>query len=174
MESIDQTDFSTASTDTSKALTRVMVLHPVACALAFIAFILAAGSGVIGAVAAALVTLVAWIVTVVVMVTDFVAFGLIKRHVNDDGSGSHASMSSPLPMFDSFMLTQHPEFSTAMWTLVAAMICLFLAFFIVLLTCCSSRRHRQTHVSKHADAGYANGTTTTTTRRHFWQRRSRY
>ncbi|TVY92895.1 pH-response regulator protein [Lachnellula willkommii] len=152
MDGADKTDFNTASTDTTKALTRVMVLHPVACGLAFIAFLLAAGSGVIGAVAAALVTAVTWIVTIVVMCTDFVAFGIIKRHVNRDGSGSYA------------------HFSTAMWTLVAAMICLFFAFFIVLLTCCSSRVHRQSHVSKHGDAGYENGTTTT--KRRFWQRRS--
>jgi len=154
MEGIDKTDFNLASTDTTKALTRVMVLHPVACGLAFIAFLLAAGSGVIGAVSAALVTAIAWIVTIVVMATDFVLFGIIKRHVNSDGSGSYA------------------HFSTAMWTLLAAMICLFFAFFIVLLTCCSSRIHRQSHVSKHGDAGYANGTTTT--KRRFWQRSSRY
>jgi hypothetical protein len=90
MEGIDKTDFNLESTDTTKALTRVMVLHPVACGLAFIAFLLAAGSGVIGAVSAALVTAVAWIVTIVVMATDFVLFGLIKRHVNSDGSGSYA------------------------------------------------------------------------------------
>lgn len=90
MDGADKTDFNTASTDTTKALTRVMVLHPVACGLAFIAFLLAAGSGVIGAVAAALVTAVTWIVTIVVMCTDFVAFGIIKRHVNRDGSGSYA------------------------------------------------------------------------------------
>ncbi|TVY64291.1 pH-response regulator protein palI/prr-5 [Lachnellula suecica] len=155
MEGIDNTDFNTASVDTSKALTRVMVLHPIACGLAFIAFLLAAGSGIIGAVAAAFLSAVAWIVTIVVMATDFVLFGIIKKHVNDDGSGSHA------------------YFSVGMWTLLAAMICLFFATFIVLFTCCSSRMHRQNHTSsKHAETGYANGTTTT--KRHFWQRRSRY
>jgi len=149
MEGVDKTDFNTASTDTTKALTRVMVLHPVACGLAFVAFVLAAGSGVIGAVSAALLLATAWLVCIVVMATDFVLFGIIKRHVNSDGSKSYA------------------HFSTGMWTLVVAMICLFLATFIVLFTCCSSRMHRQNHVSKHAENGYG----TTTTRRRFWQRR---
>jgi len=154
MAEIDKTDFTTASEDTSKALTRVMILHPVVCGLAFIAFLLALGSGFVGALFASLVAAVTWIITIVVMATDFVAFGLIKNHVNRDGSGSHA------------------YFTTGMWTILVAMICLFLATFIVLFTCCSSRMHRQNHVSKHGDAGYVNGTTTT--RRHFRQRMARY
>jgi len=148
---IDQTTFDKAGTNTSKALTRVMILHPIACGLAFIAFLLALGSGVCGAVFAAMVSAIAWVITVVVMATDFVAFGIIKRHVNNDGSGSKA------------------EFSVGMWTILAAMILLFFATFIVLFTCFSSRMHRQDRTTK--EAGYG---TTTTRKRHFWQRRSRY
>ncbi|KAH6683330.1 SUR7/PalI family-domain-containing protein [Halenospora varia] len=154
MEGIDNTDFSRASMDTSKALTRVMILHPIACGVSFIAFLLALGSGFCGAIAAAMVSVIAWIITIVVMITDFVLFGIIKRHVNNDGSGSNA------------------YFTTAMWTLLVAMLCLFLGTILVLLTCCSSRMHRQNKPTKHAESGYANGTTTT--RRHFWQRRTRY
>jgi uncharacterized membrane protein len=151
MSTIDNTQFTTAATDSSKALTRVMILHPIACGLAFIAFLLALGSGVCGAVFASMVAAIAWLVTLVVMVTDFVLFGIIKRHVNSDGSGSHAF------------------FTVGMWTILAAMIILFFATFIVLFTCFSSRMHRQDRTSK--EAGY-NGTTTT--RRRFWQRRNRY
>jgi len=147
----DNTNFNTASVDTSKALTRVMILHPVACGLAFIAFLLALGAGVCGAVFASFVAAVAWVVTLVVMVTDFVAFGIIKNHVNRDKSGSHA------------------RFGVGMWTILAAMILLFLATFIVLFTCFSSRMHRKDTVK--TEAGYANGTTT---KRRFWQRRNRY
>jgi len=43
MSQIDGTTFSTAATDSSKALTRVMILHPIACGVAFIAFLLALG-----------------------------------------------------------------------------------------------------------------------------------
>jgi len=152
MSEIDGTQFTTAATDSSKALTRVMILHPIACGVAFIAFLLALGSGFCGAILAAMVAAVAWLITLVVMVTDFVLFGIIKRHVNNDGSGSHAT------------------FSVGMWTLLAAMILLFFATFIVLFTCFSSRMHRQDRTSK--EAGYTNGTTTR--RRRFWQRRSRY
>jgi hypothetical protein len=152
MEAIDQTTFTTASIDTSKALTRVMILHPIACGLTFIAFLLAIGSGFCGAIFAASVAAISWIITVVVMATDFVAFGIIKNHVNSDGSGSHAT------------------FSVGMWTILAAMIILFFGTFIVIFTCFSSRIHRQNHTNK--ETGYVNNGTTT--RRHFWQRRSRY
>ena len=114
MAAVEPTDFSDASENTSKALTRVMVLHPVACALSFIAFLLALGSGFIGAIFAALVASLAFIVTVVVMACDFVLFGIVKNKVNDNDSDSYA------------------EFSAGMWTILAAMIMLFLATVIVL------------------------------------------
>jgi len=155
MSRIEGTDFSTASTDTSKALTRMMVLHPVACGLAFIAFLLSVGSGICGALFASIVSALTWVITVIVMATDFTLFGIVKNHVNKDGSGSHA------------------YYSTGMWTILAAMICLFFATFIVFFTCFSARMHRKNErVAKHSEAGYANGTTTT--RRRFWQRRTKY
>jgi hypothetical protein len=157
--SIDHTTFNLASEDTSKGLTRVMVLHAVVTGLAFIAFLLALGAGVCGALLASLVAALTWALTVVVLATDLTLFGIIKNHINDtskDSSGSHA------------------KFSTGLWTLVAAMVALFFATFIVLFTCFSARRHkRDARSTKHADAGYAaNGTTTT--KRRFWQRRNRY
>lgn len=152
MEGIDQTTFNTASIDTTKALTRVMILHPIACGLAFIAFLLALGAGVCGAIFAAMVAAVTWLITVVAMACDFALFGIIKNHVNKDGSGSHAF------------------YTVGMWTILAAMICLFFGTIIVLFTCLSKRMHRKDNrASKAGDAGYA-----TQTRRHFWQRRSRY
>jgi len=156
MAEIDQTDFNTASKNTTKALTRVMVLHPVACVLAFIAFLLALGAGFCGAIFAAATALVAWVVTVIVLACDFTLFGIIKNHVNgsNDSSGSHA------------------VFGAGMWTILAAMILLLFGTMLVLLTCCSSRMHRQNkNNSKVHDAGYGAGTTT---RRRFWQRRNRY
>ncbi|CAG8973666.1 hypothetical protein HYALB_00002232 [Hymenoscyphus albidus] len=152
VQSLDNTQYNRAQIDTTKALTRVMVLHPVACALAFIAFLFAAGSGFCGAIFGAVTATVAWIVTLVVMATDFVLFGIIKNHINDDGSGSHA------------------YFHTAMWTLLAAFICLFFGTLIVFFTCCSSRMHRQNHVAVKHETGYAHGTPVR--KRHFWQRRT--
>jgi len=151
MAQIDGTGFSTASGDTANGLTKVMILHPIACGISFIAFLLAIGSGFCGSLLASLVSAVAFIVTLVVMATDFVSFGIIKNAVNNDGSGSRA------------------YYSTGMWTLLAAMIVLFFATIIVFFSCFSSRRERRTGK---VDPAYANGTTTT--RRRFWQRTTRY
>jgi hypothetical protein len=150
MAAIDGTAFSTASGDTANALTRVMILHPIAFALAFIAFLLALGSGFVGSLFASLVGALAFIITLIVMATDFVWAGIIKNAVNSDGTGSHA------------------YYSVGMWTILAAMVLLFLGTIITFLSCCSSRRSNRT--SK-VDGAYANGTTTQ--RRRFWQR-SRY
>jgi len=152
MASIDGTGFSTASGDTADALTRVQILHPIACGLAFIAFLLALGAGVLGSLLASMVAAVTFLITLVVMVTDFVWAGIIKNHVNNDGTGSHA------------------VFSVGMWTVLAACILLFFATFIVLFSCCSRRREKRRTTGK-VDPVYNNGTTTH--RRHFWQRSRR-
>ncbi|KAG9248982.1 SUR7/PalI family-domain-containing protein [Calycina marina] len=154
MENVDNTDFNTASTETTKVLTRVMVLHPICCGLAFIAFLLALGAGICGGLLASLTAALTWALTLVVLVTDFVFFGILKSHINDtddDQAGSHAS------------------FGIGIWTLLAATILLFFASIIVFLACCSARRHKKSaRVSTKNDYG------TTTTKRHFWQRRTRY
>jgi hypothetical protein len=147
MAAIDGTGFSTASGDTADALTRVMILHPIACGLTFIAFLLAIGAGVIGSLFASLISAVAFIITLVVMATDFVWAGIIKNAVNSDGTGSNA------------------YYSVGMWTILVAMILLFLATIIIFVSCFRSRRSNRT--SK-GDGAYANGTTTR--RRRFWQR----
>lgn len=143
MSAIDGTGFSVAASATADGLTNAMILHPIACGLAFIAFLLAVGAGVIGSLLGAMVAAVAWVLTLIVMAIDFTLFGIIKDHVNNDGSGSYA------------------VYSVAMWTVLAAMILLFFGMLIVFFTCCSARRARHgTYDSK-----YANGATTTTTRR---------
>jgi len=147
MAAIDGTGFSTASGDTADALTRVMILHPIACGLAFIAFLLAIGAGVIGSLFASMISAVAFIITLVVMATDFVWAGIIKNAVNSDGKGSNA------------------YYSVGMWTILAAMVLLFLATIIIFVSCFRSRRSNRT--SK-VNGAYANGTTTR--RRRFWQR----
>jgi len=147
MALIDGTGFSTASGDTANALTRVMILHPVACGLAFIAFFLALGSGFVGSLFASMVAGITFIVTLVVMATDFVWAGIIKNAVNNDGTGSHA------------------YYSVGMWTILAAMVILFFATIIVFFSCFTSRRTNRT--SK-VDGAYGNGAVTR--RRRFWQR----
>jgi len=115
-----------------------MVLHPIACALAFIAFLASCGAGVIGSLIGASIAALAWILTLVVMVIDFSIFGVVKNHVNNDKSGSHA------------------YYSVGMWTVLAAFILLLLGMFIVLFTCFSARKEkkRANTYKNSGDAGY--------------------
>lgn len=63
---------------------------------------------------------------------------IIKNHVNKDGTGSHA------------------YYSTGMWTILAAMILLFLGTLIVLFTCFSARKKTRANKTR-ADTGYDDG-----------------
>ncbi|KAG4031708.1 hypothetical protein MFRU_008g00710 [Monilinia fructicola] len=154
MSHIESTDFSTASEDTSKGLTRVMILHPVACGVMFIAFLLALGAGFIGSFLASLVSFVAFIIALVAMACDFVLFGIIKNHVNGDASGSHA------------------YFSVGIWCVLAAMVAGFLGAVLVFVTCLSKRMHEKRRRGSVGEKGYVGGASPA--RRHFWQRRNRY
>lgn len=137
-ETISGTKFSEAAQATVHGLTRAMVLHPIACALAFIAFLASCGAGVIGSLVGASIAALAWILTLIVMVIDFSIFGVVKNHVNNDKSGSHA------------------YYSTGMWTVLAAFILLLLGMFIVLFTCFSARKEkkRAKTYKNSGDAGY--------------------
>jgi hypothetical protein len=123
MSQIDGTHFSRAGTDTTDALTNAFILHPIACALAFIAALCSIG-GVIGSLVGTIIAVIAWALTLVVMAIDFTVFAVIKHHVNSDGTGSHA------------------VYGVGMWTCLAAMILLFLGAFIVFFTCCTERRRK--------------------------------
>lgn len=149
MSSIEDTSFSEAYSESAKGLTRVMILHPIACGISFIAFLLGAGAGVFGSLFAALMSLLAFIITVVALICDFVLFAIIRNHVNDsdnDTSGSHA------------------EYSVAIWTILVAAICSLIGAVILFFTCCSARLHKRRNdpVAKN-DYG-----TATTTRRRRW------
>lgn len=101
-----------------------MVLHPIACGVAFIAFLLSIGGGIVSSLAGAIAAALALLLTVIVMATDLTVFGILKNHVNDDRSASTA------------------HFGDAIWLLVSSFILLFLGMCIVFLTCCVSRREK--------------------------------
>jgi hypothetical protein len=138
MNAIENTQFSTSAIDATNDLTKVMVLHPVAAGLAFIAFLLALGAGVVGSLFAALVSVLTFLVTAVVLICDFVLFNVVKNDVNSDGSGSDAS------------------FSVGIWTVLVAGICALLGSIIVFLSCCSARLHRNHTATSKVDGGYNN------------------
>ena len=121
----DGTDFSDYAESTARSLTKAMILHPIACGLNFIAFMLALGAGFVGSFLASLVALLAFLTTAVVMIIDFVLFSIIKSNVNDSNTGAHA------------------HYSSAAWTTLASAICSLLGTIVVFLTCCSSRLHRR-------------------------------
>jgi len=151
MSDSEGTDFSDYARDTTRTLTKVMILHPIATGIVFIAFILSLGAGVVGSFLAALVALLAFIVTVVVLITDFVLFSIIRSNVNDDNRGSEAF------------------YSTAMWTLLAAAVCTLIATVVVFFTCCSDRLHeRRTRSRAVKDPAYVSPPVTTRRRRRWF------
>jgi amino acid transporter len=111
-----------------------MVLHPIACGVAFIAWLLSIGSAVVGSLFGVLVAFVAWVLCLIVMATDFSLFRILRHHVNHDRSGSRA------------------EFGSAMWCLCVAFILLFFAMIIVTFTCFSARREKKKAVAGQKEA----------------------
>jgi uncharacterized membrane protein len=110
-----------------------MVLHPIACGISFIAFLLAVGHGVLGSLAGAMIAFLAWILVLVSLAVDFSLFGILHHHINDDGSGSHA------------------YFGSGIWCLLVAFVTLFFGMIIVFFTCCAHRRERKRSTKTEAD-----------------------
>ena len=81
MSQVDGTSFSTAGADSANGLTNAFILHPIACALAFIAAIFAFG-GFFGSIVGVAIAALAWILTLVVMAIDFAAFGVRLPYPN--------------------------------------------------------------------------------------------
>ncbi|KAK3117244.1 hypothetical protein LTR53_001579 [Teratosphaeriaceae sp. CCFEE 6253] len=125
MARIDRSAPSEMVSGTSDALTHVMVLHPIACGLAFVAFLAALGSGVIGSLIGALAAFIAWVLVLASIAVDFSLFGIIKHHVNRDHSGSKA------------------RFGTAIWLLLASFVSLFFGMLLVFFTCCTAHREKK-------------------------------
>jgi hypothetical protein len=122
--------FSDYAKSSTTSLTKVMILHPIATAFSFIAFILGIGAGMVGSFTAALVSLVAFIITVVALICDFVLWSVVKDNIGNQNTGSYAF------------------YSYATWTLLVAAICQLLGTIVIFFTCCSARLHRQTTTSK--------------------------
>ncbi|KAK7749984.1 hypothetical protein SLS62_008093 [Diatrype stigma] len=127
----DEVDFNDYATDSSRALTHVMVLHPVAAGLAFISFLLALGAGIVGSLLAALVALLTFLVTLVALICDFVGLAIVRHQVSQasDNSNSTTKVSA--------------MYGSGAWTLLAGAICVFLGMLVVFFTCCSARIHHR-------------------------------
>jgi len=135
MEEIDGTDMASYSESTTKALTRALVLHPVATVLSFIAFILTLGASAFGSFIASIVAFTAFIITAIVMLCDFVLFGILKADINEnEDSESHA------------------YFSVGMWCVLVSALCSLVASILVLATCCAGRFKKRRDVEKSSPA----------------------
>lgn len=126
-------DVSTAGEDTAKALTRVMVLHPVGCALAFIAFLFAIGTGTFLSFISSVLSGIAFIVTIIVLATDFAGLSIIHHDVNKSGNKA--------------------KWGAAIWCVLVAAILLIFSTALIFLTCCAARRSNKKHAS--TDNGFA-------------------
>lgn len=152
---------SNAREATIRALTHVMVLHPVGAGLAFIAMLLCIGTNVVGSFLATLVAGLAFIVTLVVLVCDFVAFGLLRDRIRDSTAPNTTA-----------------SYGTAIWCVLAAAICILIATVVVFVTCCAGRRkHRREREARKTEPETWNGAPPPRTypqrrrRWAFWQRR---
>jgi type IV secretory pathway VirB3-like protein len=143
----DGTQFSDYAERTTRSLTKAMVLHPIACGLNFIAFLLALGAGMVGSFLASLVALLAFLTTAVACIIDFVLFSIVKSNVNDRGytTGTGA------------------YYGAAAWTILVSAICSLVGAVVVFFTCCSARMHRRRGVPAKTDYG-----TAPPRRRRFW------
>ncbi|KAG6034527.1 hypothetical protein E4U41_006518 [Claviceps citrina] len=155
MRSLDGTNFGSAAADTAKGLTRVMVLHPVAMGLCFIAVLLCCCAGAVGSLLASVVSLVAFVVTLVAMICDFVAFGIVKRDVNGHG-------------------VSRAKWGSGIWLVLVAALLTLLGAAIVLFTCCCARRRDRTGSGRHKESWNEAPATATTAggvgrRRRFWR-----
>jgi len=129
MSDQDGTEFSDYARSTTRGLTKAFVLHPIACALNFVAFMLALGAGLVGSLLASMVTLLAFLVTAVAMIIDFVLFSIVRSNINDNGTGARA------------------YYGAAAWTILVSAICSLLGTIIVFFTCCSGRMHKRRQVT---------------------------
>ncbi|KAL2017988.1 hypothetical protein VTK56DRAFT_1368 [Thermocarpiscus australiensis] len=125
MAAIDGTQFSDYAESTTRSLTRAMILHPIACGLNFIAFLLGLGAGAVGSFLASLVALLAFLATAVATIIDFVLFSVVRSNVNDNGTGASA------------------YYGSAAWTLLVSAVCSLVGAVVLFFTCCSARIYRR-------------------------------
>lgn len=123
----------------------MQILHPIASGLSFLALL----AGIFTSIPALFLALLAFLAAVVVTVTDFVGWAIVRGKVNGV-SGAEAS------------------FGNAIWCVLAAVVVLLFAVFAVCLGCCGGRR-RERRVSGVKGQGGMTGR-----RRGFWGRRTGY
>ncbi|KAM0251695.1 hypothetical protein ACHAQJ_008065 [Trichoderma viride] len=118
---VTQLSFSKSDRDGAKVLTRVLILHPIAAGLTFLAFLLCLGTSFLGSFVASLFSALAFVATLIAMACDFAAFGIIKHAVNSRGTNIHA------------------RWGPAVWCILVAAVLTLVATILVFITCCAGR-----------------------------------
>lgn len=149
--------YSTYREDTAEALTNVMILHPIAAGITFIAFILSIGTSFFGSFLSSMVSGSAFIVTLVALICDWVWMAIVANNVNDNGADAHDRGA-------------RARYDAALWCALAAAICAFISSVILFFTCCAGRRNRSR--AERTKTDYHSPPATTTRRR--WWSRNRY
>ncbi|KAL7942169.1 actin cortical patch SUR7/pH-response regulator pali [Trichoderma barbatum] len=128
----NQLNFSKNDRDAARVLTRVMILHPIAAGLTFLAFLLCLGTSILGSLVASIFSALAFIATVIAMACDFAGFQIIKHAVNTRGPANVEAHWGP-----------------AVWCILAAAALTLIATILVFITCCAGRRKKnRTHRGK--------------------------
>ncbi|GAA5916396.1 hypothetical protein JCM6882_001546, partial [Rhodosporidiobolus microsporus] len=110
--------------DTVDNVTSALVLHPICCGLAFLAFLVAAASYRFGFIFAALTAAFTWVITLVLVIVDIVLFTVLKHKADD-------------------IATVSAHYGAGFWCTVAALILLFIASFATCFSCFSDRRTKR-------------------------------
>ncbi|KAJ4864121.1 SUR7/PalI family domain-containing protein [Trichoderma breve] len=122
--------FSKGDRDSARVLTRVLILHPIAAGLTFLAFLLCLGTSFLGSFVASLFSFLAFLVTVVAMACDFAGFSIIKHAVNTRGPNN-----------------LHARWGPTVWCILVAAALNLIATVLVFITCCAGRR-KKTHTHR--------------------------
>lgn len=117
--------------------TKALVLHPIACIISFISFLIAAFSNKFGFIFASLAAVLAFVMTIVCLVLDFIIFaGIynITKNVKDTKA----------------------QFGIALWFVIIAAAALLLGQLFIFFQCCcgKSRREKEAIENYHRESAY--------------------
>ncbi|KAK4200662.1 SUR7/PalI family-domain-containing protein [Triangularia verruculosa] len=129
--------YSSNSESTSRALTKAMVLHPIAAGFNFLAFILALGAGMVGSLLASLVALLAFLITAVACIIDFVLFGIVRSNLSNGWDSSDDEGDSL------GLQVERVYYDNAAWMTLAAAVLSLVGAVVVFFSCCSGRIHKR-------------------------------
>jgi len=127
--------YSSNSESTARAMTKAMVLHPIAAGFNFIAFILALGAGVVGSLLASLVALLAFVITAVTVVIDFVLFGIVRSNLRNGWDSDDGDTLG--------LQVERVYYDNAAWMTLAAAVLSLVGAVVVFFSCCSGRMHKR-------------------------------